>query len=51
MSYTQDMGMIPPAISFEICKGEIFVFAKQNNFKVLNPACVKVTADTYKRQQ
>ena len=43
--------MITPEISFEISKVDIFVFVKQNNFKVLNSACDKVTADTYKSQQ
>ena len=51
MSYTQDMGMITPAISFKIFEGEILVIVKQNNFKILNSAGVKVTADTSKSQQ
>ena len=34
MSHTQDMVMIPPAISLKIFEGEILDFVKQNNFKV-----------------
>ena len=51
MSPTQDMVMITPAISLKIFEEEISVFVKQNNFKLLNLTCVKVTADTYKSQQ
>ena len=46
MSHTQDMVMKTPAISLEIFEGGILVFVKQNNFKVVNSTCVKVTADT-----
>ena len=45
MSHTQDMVMITPAISLAIFEGDIQVFVKQNNFKVLNSTCVKVTAE------
>ena len=51
MSHTQDMVMITPAISLEIFEEEILVFAKENNFKVLNSTCVKVTADTVRSQE
>ena len=46
MSHGEDMVMTTPAISLEIFEGEILIFVKQNNFKVLNSTCVKVTADT-----
>ena len=36
MSHTQKMVMITQAISLEIIEGEVLVFVKQNNFKVLN---------------
>ena len=45
MSHAQDMVMTTQAISLEILKREILVFVKQNNFKILNSTCVKVTAD------
>ena len=51
MSHSGDMVMITPAISLEIFEGEIFVFVKQNNLKVLNSTCVKVTADTNKSEE
>ena len=35
MSHSGDMVMITPAISLEIFEGEILVFVKRNNFKVL----------------
>ena len=46
MSHSQDVVMITPAIFLEIFEGELLVFKKQNNFKVLNSTRVKVTADT-----
>ena len=51
MSHTQEMVMITPATSLEIFEWEILVFVKQNNFKVLNSTCVKVTADNNKSQE
>ena len=38
--------MIAPAISLKIFEGEIYLFVKQNNLKVLSSTCVKVTANT-----
>ena len=51
MSHTQDMVMITPAISLEIFEGEILVFVKLNNFKVLKSTCFKVPADTNTSQE
>ena len=45
MSHTQDMVMITATISLEIFRGEILVFVKENNFKVLN------SADTNRSQE
>ena len=51
MSHTQDMVMITATFSLEIFGGEILVFVKENNYKVLNSTCVKVTADTNRSQE
>ena len=51
MSHTQDMVMTTPTISLEIFEGEILVSVKENNFKVLNSTCVKVSADTNKSHE
>ena len=51
MSHTQDRVMITPAISLYMFEGDTQVFVKQNNFKVLNSTCVKVTADTNRSQE
>ena len=45
MSHTRKMVMITQAISLKIFEGEILVFVKINNFKILNSTCVKVMAD------
>ena len=51
MSHTQKMVMITQAISLEIIEGEILVFVKINNLKVLNSTCVKVTANINRSQE
>ena len=51
MSHTQEMVMITLAISCEIFEEEMLVFVKQNNFKVLNSICFKVTAETNRSQE
>ena len=42
--------MITPAIALENFGGEILFSVRPNNFKVLNPTCVKVTADSHRSQ-
>ena len=43
--------MSTPDISLEIFEGELKVFVKEYNFKVLNSTCVNVIANIYRSQE